>query len=100
MSVKAPPLIEISSTAPSKVFSVLKLLRKVTCEAPVMLIDGVSRVLSVTQEGSLWKAELGAVSAPLAWVTHWLVKAQVPVGVQLAAPAVVVLTQPAGSAGA
>jgi hypothetical protein len=61
---------------------------------------GVSSVLSVTQLGSLWNAELGAVSLVLLSVVHWLMSAQVPVGVQLAAPAVEALTHPAGKAGA
>src|SRR5689334_15307499 len=101
MSVNAPPLIEISKTAPSNVLSVLKLFLKVTlADAEVILMVGVSSVPSVTQLGSLWKAEFGAVSAPLACVTQFEPRAQVPEGVQFAAPLVNVDTQPAGKAGA
>ena len=105
MSVNAPPLMfgeETSSTAPSNVSSRLKLLRNVNCaDADVIPMLGVSSVLSVTQLGSLWKAALGAVSTGAVFtVVHWDVRAHVPVGAQLAAPAVVVLTQPAGNAGA
>src|SRR6266513_1157398 len=100
MSAKAPPLIEISRTPPSKVLSVLKLFLNVNCvEVEVTLKDGVSRVLSVTQLGSLWKAELGAVSGVDASVTQMEPSAHVPVGVQLAAPLVKAVTQPAGRAG-
>jgi hypothetical protein len=105
MSVKAPPLIfgeETSSTAPSKVSSRLKLFLKVSWAVVlVMLIEGVSSVLLVTQLGSLWKAAFGAVSTkPVLTVVKLVPSAQVPVGVQFAAPLVKLLTHPAGSAGA
>ena len=80
--------------------SVLKLLRNVNCAALLVIaIPGVSSVLSVTQLGSLWNAELGAVSLKLDTVVQFVASAHVPVGVQLAAPGVVVLTQPAGKTG-
>jgi len=62
------------------VFSTLKLCLKVNWAAAVMAIVGVSSVLSVTQLGSLWKAELGAVSLEVLTVVQAVVKAQVPSG--------------------
>ena len=61
---------------------------------------GVSRKESVTQPGSLWNAQLGGVSGPLAVVAQFVPSAQVPVGVQLAGPGVKEVVQPEGSAGA
>jgi hypothetical protein len=62
--------------------------------------EGVSRFESVTQPGSLWKAAFGAVWEMPGLVVHSVPSAQLPVGVQLAAPAVEEATQPGGSAGA
>ena len=61
---------------------------------------GVSRVESVTQPGASWKAQCGGVKGPLVVVIHFVPRAQVPVGAQLAGPGVKALTQPGGSAGA
>ena len=68
--------------------------------AVVIAIVGESRELSVTQDGLLWKAEFGAVSLDVLTVVQLEPKAQVPDGVQLAAPFVNEVVQPAGSAGA
>src|SRR6185436_7459448 len=106
ISVKAPALIfgeETSSTAPSKVLSRLKLLRKVTCaDVEVMLMFGVSSVSLVTQLGSLWKAALGAVSTGAVLVVVQLVPSvqSGPPTVQSPSPFVKAETQPAGKAGA
>jgi UDP-3-O-[3-hydroxymyristoyl] glucosamine N-acyltransferase len=62
--------------------------------------EGVSSVESVTQPGSSWKAQLGAVFGVVVLVVQLVPSAQVPVGVQLAAPGVKELAQPAGKAGA
>lgn len=62
--------------------------------------EGVSRVESVTQPGSSWKAQFGGVFGAVALVAQFVPSAQVPVGVQLAAPGVKEVTQPAGRAGA
>src|SRR5437762_246740 len=101
MSVKAPALIlgeETSRTPPSKVLSRLKALRKDTwAVVVVMLIDGDTRKPSATQVGSLWKAAFGAEGGVLVIeVVQLLPRAQVPVGVQLAAPLVKEVVHPAG----
>src|SRR6266542_564767 len=68
---------ETSSTVPSKVSSTLKLCLKVICALVVPMKKlGVSSVLLVTQLGSLWKAELGAVSLEVLTVTQLLPSVQ------------------------
>src|ERR1043165_1703388 len=81
---------ETSSTPPSKVFSKLKKLRKLSCAAgDVITMLGVSRSLSDTAAGSSINASLGAVSGVVVDVTH-----------SGAPPIALVATQPAGNAGA
>lgn len=63
-------------------------------------MEGVSRFESVTQPGSSWNAAFGAVCETPAWVFHGVPNAQVPVGVQFAAPEVEEATQFGGKAGA
>src|SRR5262245_31081390 len=102
MSVNAPPPIEISSTVPSNVSSRLKLCLKVSLlVADVIAMDGLSSVLFVTQDGSLWKAEFGAVSLVVLTVVQLPPSAhRGPPTVQSPSPLVKAVTQPAGNAGA
>ena len=60
----------------------------------------MSKIESVTQPGALWKAQLGGPKGLVVLVVQFVPKAQVPVGVQSAAPGVKVVIQPAGNAGA
>ena len=105
MSVKAPPLMlgdDTSRTEPSNVSSVLKLCLNVTWAFVVLMeIFGLSRTLLVTQDGSLWKAEFGAVSLDVLTVVQLLPSVQNgPPTVQSPSPLVKAVVQPAGSAGA
>src|SRR3954468_12025697 len=87
MSVKGPPLIEISSTPPSKLDSRMYLFRNVMRLAPV----GHIRIGGETNEPSLMvgrsgaNAALGTVSGVLVVVVHGLVP---------------IVVQPSGKAGA
>src|SRR5690349_15560666 len=87
MSVNAPPLMLISSTAPSKVSSRLNWWRNVSVVVPAGVNDGESSVKSFTAGRSVANAAFGAVSNAVVTVVKSL-------------PVVVDVTQPAGSAGA
>jgi hypothetical protein len=94
MSWKAPPLIEISSTPPSKVLSRSRFWRKVSTGAVGgAAIVGESRRLSLTLAGSSTKAAFGAESAAGVGLPELEV-------VHRPVPEALVAVQPAGSAGA
>src|SRR5436189_6122978 len=81
---------ETSRTPPSRPFSRLKLLRKLSwAKAEVTVRPGVSRRLSLIVTGSSTNASLGAVSGVRFEVTQ-----------SGAGPAAFVADQPAGKAGA
>jgi hypothetical protein len=89
MSWKAPPLMLISRTMPSKPLSMLYKFLKVTCAGPAgTAIDGVTSSVLPTLFGSGAKASLDALEGLVVEVTHGL-------STPLAA-----VVQPAGSAGA
>src|SRR4051812_11832459 len=89
MSAYAPPLMLISSTMPSNVLSVLKLLRKLSDSPPAGTAnDGVISSVLPTAAGSGANASFGAVSGDVVDVTH-----------ADSAP-VAAVVQPAGNAGA
>ena len=80
----------------------MKLCLKVSCAEVVPIKKlGLSRVLSVTQEGSVWKAELGAVSLEVLTVIQFVPSAHdAPPTVQSPSPFVKLDVQPAGRVGA
>jgi hypothetical protein len=89
MSWKAPPLMLISSTMPSKVFSMLYRFLKVSCAPPASTAkDGLTSSVLPTLFGSGAKASFGALDGFVVEVTQ---------GTSTPLDAVV---QPAGSAGA
>src|SRR6185295_9131139 len=95
MSLKAPPLLLISSTMPSKprvgvtpLASMLKRLRKVNCAPPAgTLMVGVSSVVLPMLLTSGANASLGALLGLVADVTH------------ATSTPVAAVAQPAGRAG-
>src|SRR5205085_9123642 len=100
MSMKGPPLTEISSTAPSKPLSRLYRCENVKVTyGQVPKNVGVSSLESVTQPGASWNAEFGAVFESRESVTQFVPAAQVAPRVQLAGPGVKDVTHPAGNAG-
>lgn len=98
-SVKGPPSIEISSTAPSWPLSKSKLCRKIKLAPEGLTNGGVSKVESVTQPGALWNTVLGGDEGSTALVAQSVPSAQLPPGVQLAGPGVKEEAQPAGRSG-
>jgi len=102
-SVKGPPLIEISSTAPSRPLGRSKVWSKYKL-APAKALKtkkaGEYKLESVTQPGASWNAQLGGEVKPVVLVFQFVPNEQVPVGMQFAGPGVKEDPQPGGNAGA
>jgi hypothetical protein len=89
MSWKAPPLMLISSTMPSKVDSVAKLFLNVNWVAPAgRAMTGETSSVRPTVDGSGAKASFGALTGVVVEVTHG------------DSEPLAVVVHPAGSAGA